>query len=314
MRPFRARHPLLTCGDPVAGVANASLGLVDVILDVDTGVDDALALLFAVRHPALRLLGVTCVSGNVGVDQVVINTLKVLDAAGAPADLPVASGATRPLIAAADLTRSVHGLDGLADLGLRNPSRHPVSLHAVELLRDTLERAIAPVTLVALAPLTNLALLLRMYPSVAASVGRVVCVGGSLYQTESSDFNLRSDPEAATIVLGFGLPVTLYGADVFYDVTIDRTDAARLVTASDIGAGLAGLLAAHQIARFGTGQAPLGDAGAVISLVAPDGLGTTRDSGHIEIATSVDSLRYRDMYLDTVMPSEHGQPAPVVTT
>ena len=96
------------------------------ILDVDTGVDDALALLFAVRHPALRLLGVTCVAGNVGVDQVVINTLKVLDAAGAPADLPVASGATRPMIAAADLNRSVHGLDGLADLGLRNPSRHPV--------------------------------------------------------------------------------------------------------------------------------------------------------------------------------------------
>lgn len=284
--------------------------MVDAILDVDTGVDDGLALLFAVRHPALRVLAVTCVTGNVGVDQVVINTLKVLDAAGAPANLPVAAGATRPLIAAADLTRSAHGLDGLADLGLRSSTRLPVSVHAVELLRDLLERAIAPVTLVCLGPLTNLALLLRLYPSAAASVGRMVCVGGSLYRTETADFNLRSDPEAATIVLGFGLPVTMYGADVFYDVTIDRTDAARLVTSPDPAAGLAGLLAAHQIARFGTGQAPLGDAGAVIALVAPDGLGTTRDSGHVEIATSVDAARYRDLFLDTLMPAEPGQAAP----
>jgi len=283
---------------------------VDVILDVDTGVDDGLALLFAVRHPALRVLAVTCVTGNVGVDQVVINTLKVLDAAGAPADLPVAAGATRPLIAAADVTRSAHGLDGLADLGLGSSTRLPVSVHAVELTRELLQEAIAPVTLVCLAPLTNLALLLRLYPSVAASIGRVVCVGGSLYRSDSADFNLRSDPEAATIVLGFGLPVTMYGSDVFYDVTIDRTDAAQLVTAPGGAAGLAGLLAAHQIARFGTGQAPIGDAGAVISLVAPEGLGTTRDSGHIEIASSVDSARYRGLFLDTLMPAEPDQVAP----
>ncbi|HKA69571.1 MAG TPA: nucleoside hydrolase [Actinomycetes bacterium] len=282
----------------------------DVILDVDTGVDDGLALLFAIRHPALRVLAVTCVTGNVGVDQVLINTLKVLDAAGAPADLPVAAGATRPLIAAADLTRSAHGLDGLADLGLRSSSRRPVSMHAVELLHQLLQPAIAPITLVCLAPLTNLALLLRLYPSVAASIGRVICVGGSLYRTDSADFNLRSDPEAATIVLGFGLPVTMYGSDVFYDVTIDRTDAARLVTSPDGAAGLAGLLAAHQIARFGTGYAPIGDAGAVISLVAPEGLGTTRDSGHVEIASSVDFGRYRDLFLDTLMPAEPGQVAP----
>ena len=118
------------------------------VLDVDTGVDDALALLFALRHPGLSVHAITCVAGNVGIDQVVINTLKVLDAAGAPMDLPVAAGAGRPLLASGDLTRSVHGLEGLADLGLPGPARLPVLEHAVELLYRTLGAATTPVALI----------------------------------------------------------------------------------------------------------------------------------------------------------------------
>ncbi|MFC4120011.1 nucleoside hydrolase [Nonomuraea zeae] len=85
--------------------------MTDLILDVDTGVDDALALLFAVRHPDLRLRAVSCVAGNAGLDQVVRNTLKVLDAAGAP-DVPVGAGATRPLIERARDAGHIHGADG----------------------------------------------------------------------------------------------------------------------------------------------------------------------------------------------------------
>ncbi len=174
----------------------------DVVLDVDTGVDDALALLFALRHPGLDVRAITCVAGNVGVDQVVINTLKVLDAAGAPVDRPVAAGAGRPLLAAADLTRSAHGMDGPADLGLPGPARLPVLEHAVDVLYRTLGTSTMPVTVISLGPLTNIALLLRMYPAVAARIGRLICVGGSAQQGDApSDFNLRSDPEAAAIVL-----------------------------------------------------------------------------------------------------------------
>jgi len=86
------------------------------ILDVDTGVDDAFAILFAARHPEINLIGVTCVDGNTNLKQVVINTLKVLDASEA-GDIPVGVGATRPLIDEPRYAEHVHGADGLADLG-----------------------------------------------------------------------------------------------------------------------------------------------------------------------------------------------------
>src|SRR5882757_8369019 len=133
--------------------------MTEIILDVDTGVDDALAILFAVRHPDLRLRAITCVAGNADVDQVVANTLRVLDAAGAP-DVPVARGADRPLLEPRRDARHVHGTDGMGDLGLPASARQPVAVHAVELLRREILAAPTPVTLITLAPLTNIALLL----------------------------------------------------------------------------------------------------------------------------------------------------------
>ena len=86
-----------------------------IILDVDTGVDDAFAVLFAAMHPGINLLGITCVDGNTNVDQVVANTLKVLDAAGAN-EIPVARGAVRPLLGESQYAEYVHGADGMGDL------------------------------------------------------------------------------------------------------------------------------------------------------------------------------------------------------
>ena len=146
-----------------------------IILDVDTGVDDACALLLADLHPDVDLRAVTCVGGNASVDNVVSNTLKVLDIAGRP-DVQVARGAHRPLIEPARDARHAHGHDGMADLGWpwsdrhsddRHPDdRHPDGQHAVELLRGLLSRAAdgepsGRITPVPLAPLTNIALLLR---------------------------------------------------------------------------------------------------------------------------------------------------------
>ena len=87
-----------------------------IILDVDTGVDDAFAVLFAAMHPGINLLGITCVDGNTNVDQVVANTLKVLDAAGAN-EIPVARGAVRPLLGVSQYAEYVHGADGMVILG-----------------------------------------------------------------------------------------------------------------------------------------------------------------------------------------------------
>ncbi|HEX4704420.1 MAG TPA: nucleoside hydrolase [Pseudonocardiaceae bacterium] len=258
--------------------------MAEIILDVDTGVDDALAILFAVRQPGLRLRAISCVAGNTDVDQVVANTLRVLDAAGASA-IPVARGAEGPLLEPRRDARHVHGADGMADLGLPASTRQPAGVHAVELLRKEILAAPEPVTLVTLAPLTNIALLLRTYPEVAGRLGRVMTMGGSASVGNASpvaEFNVWHDPEAAAIVFGAGLPMTMYGLDVFYDVSVPGSVAAELAASDEPGTSLAGRLMLFSAKRnsgdhrvLEAGAAGLGDAGAVCAVADPDGL-TTR--------------------------------------
>jgi pyrimidine-specific ribonucleoside hydrolase len=322
-----------------------NLAPVPIVLDVDTGVDDACALLFAARHPGLDLRAVTCVAGNADVDQVVHNTLTVLDAAGAGA-VPVAKGADRPLLEPARDARHVHGEDGMGDLEW--PRAHPsgpIAGHAVELLRDTMTAAVEAgekVTLVPLAPLTNIALFLRTYPHAAAGLGRVVFMGGSAgigNATAAAEFNVWHDPDAAAVVLSacheLGVPVTMYGLDVFYDVTVSLEQARELSAGrSGTAADLAGRLVEFSCGRRQGASATIGDAGAVCAVVDPAGLTTTRlpvrvelagtwtrgrtvvDSrtapgdlendphgvapAMVEVALAVDGKRYADLWLDTM--------------
>jgi pyrimidine-specific ribonucleoside hydrolase len=269
---------------------------VPVILDVDTGVDDACALLLAALHPGVELRAVTCVGGNAGVDEVVGNTLKVLDVAGRP-DVPVARGAARPLLEPVSHARHVHGDDGMADLGWPASGRLPDPRHAVELLRDLLSEAASKgpadlITLVPLAPLTNIALLLRTHPEASAGLREIVFMGGAAQvgnATASAEFNVWHDPEAAAIVLEaageLGIPVVMYGLDVFYDVRITRAQAVELVAVGGQGpAELAGRLIDFQCGRFGTPDATIGDAGAVCAVIDRAGLTTTRLPVRVELA------------------------------
>lgn len=269
---------------------------VPVILDVDTGVDDACALLLAALHPGVDLRAVTCVGGNAGLDDVVGNTLKVLDVAGR-ADVPVARGAARPLLEPVSDARHVHGDDGMADLGWPASDRHPDQRHAVELMRDLLCRAAAGgpagrITLVPLAPLTNIALLLRTHPEVAAGLREIVFMGGAAHvgnATASAEFNVWHDPEAAAIVLEaageLGIPVVMYGLDVFYDVRVSREQAAGLIAVGGRGpAELAGRLIDYQCGRFGQSDATIGDAGAVCAVLDRAGLTTTCLPVRVELA------------------------------
>ena len=257
-------------------------GPVPVIMDVDTGVDDAMSLLFAVRHPGIDLRAVTCVAGNAGVDQVAANTLYVLDAAGA-ADIPVARGAARPLLVPPADAAHVHGIDGLG--GFSRPSDRRLSaLPAVELLRRELMAAVGTgekITLVPSAPLTNIALLLRTHPEVAAGIERILFMGGSATVgnvTVAAEFNIWHDPEAAAIALTaageLDIPVTMYGLDVFNDVVITRDEAAELRRHLDPGAQLAGSLIEFACDTYDSDAATIGDAGTVCAVVDPDGLAT----------------------------------------
>jgi pyrimidine-specific ribonucleoside hydrolase len=266
---------------------------VPVILDVDTGVDDAFAVLLAARHPGLELRAVTCVAGNVDVDGVVRNTLTVLDAAGR-SDVPVGRGAERPLLDPARPARHVHGEDGMGDLGLPVPDRQADPRHAVELLRDVLLRAATekrPVTLVPLAPMTNIALLLRTYPEAAAGIGRIVFMGGAALvgnATAAAEFNIYHDPESAAVVLDAAaerqIPVTMYGLDVFYELKVTEAAIEELGSSPSASAQLAGRLLTFQLKRFGAGVGLIGDAGAVCSVIDPGGLTTRELPVRIELA------------------------------
>lgn len=243
-----------------------------IILDVDTGVDDAFAVLFAAMHPGINLLGITCVDGNTNVDQVVANTLKVLDAAGAN-EIPVARGAVRPLLGVSQYAEYVHGADGMGDLGIAPSHRRVDSRSAVELLRDLIEGSKDPVTLVPVAPLTNIALFLRAFPETAKKIHRIVLMGGSASAgnaTAAAEFNIWHDPEAAAIVFQSGVPITMYGLDVFMRPGITSEEAVRLKTSSDSAPHFAGSLIEAFIERLHISPITLGDYGAVACAIHPE--------------------------------------------
>lgn len=268
-----------------------------VILDVDTGVDDALAILLAVRHPALDVRAITCTGGNAPLTQVVSNTLRVLDAAGV-STIPVGAGAHRPLLEAPQHAAAIHGADGMADLGLplSRRARHPG--HAVELLRRTLIDSVEPVTIISLAPLTNIALLLRTHPAIVDRIERVVMMGGAVgtgNATAAAEFNVWHDPEAAAIVLSEGLDVLMYGLEPFYRVGVSHDDVQRLLAAEGTAPRLAGALLTHLIGidateeRVADDRVAIGDAGAVCAAIDPGPLVTRL--APVEVALSPGATR-----------------------
>ncbi|MGW7564878.1 nucleoside hydrolase [Streptomyces tendae] len=261
---------------------------IPVIIDCDTGIDDALALLLAVRHPRLDLRAVTCVAGNTDVAGVVRNTLTVLERAGAP-DVPVARGAERPLIEGVRTARHVHGADGMGDLGLPAPTRAPADVDAVTLLRREILASPRPVTLIPTAPLTNIALLLRTHPEVTGNIERIVFMGGAVATgnaTPVAEFNVWHDPEAAAILLTAGVPITMYGLDVFERVIVPGPDVRRLRASAEPGTRLAGELLAHRGPATGATDpgGGLGDAGAVCAVIDPAGLNTHRLPVEVSLA------------------------------
>lgn len=242
-----------------------------VLIDVDTGYDDALALLLALRSPALDVLGITCVAGNQRLPQVVTNTLKLMDVLGAAT--PVAAGMDRALVEMPRPPLSLHGNDGMADLDLPAPRATLQPEHAVDLMRRTLAAAAAPVTLICLAPLTNIAVFLRMYPHLHAKIGEIVVMGGTLAAhgntSPLAEFNVRADPEAASVVLGSGLNVRLYPLDVFRAIHFSRDEALAFVASDSPAAQVAGRILAFACDFFDRPTALVGDAGTVATVIEP---------------------------------------------
>jgi purine nucleosidase len=187
-----------------------------IIIDCDPGIDDALALAFAHGHPDLELRGITTVAGNVGLDLTTANALRVRDFVGMR-DVPVTPGCPGPLLRTALHARTVHGESGLGAARLPAASSGPADGHAVDYLARATAAEPGQITLIAIGPLTNVALALRRYPQLPDQVGDFVIMGGSAGRgnvTPAAEFNIAADPEAAAIVFGAGWTVTMIGLDV----------------------------------------------------------------------------------------------------
>jgi purine nucleosidase len=203
-----------------------------ILLDVDTGVDDALAIILAVRSPEFSLQGISTVNGNVDLARTTANTLTVLDVLDAP-PIPVAAGAAAPLARAGITAGDVHGGDGLGGAARTFlPSRRRAGEDAAGFILETIRRFPGALTLVATGPLTNVALAIRRDQDTMQRLRSLVVMGGAIRSPGNvgpvSEFNFAVDPEAAAIVLGAGLPLTLVPLDVTERVTLTR----RLVDAS----------------------------------------------------------------------------------
>ncbi len=203
-----------------------------IIIDTDPGIDDAMAIFFALNSPELELIGLTTIFGNGFTNLTTMNALRLLEIAGRP-DIPVAVGASQPI---ADHFSEpgvvVHGDDGQGNLHLPPPTTKPVEQNAVDFIIEQVMRAPREITLVPIGPLTNIALALQQEPRIAGAVREVVIMGGNAFCagniTPAAEANIFHDPEAADVVFGAGWPVTMVGLDVTQKTIMTRAQLEKL--------------------------------------------------------------------------------------
>jgi inosine-uridine nucleoside N-ribohydrolase len=245
-----------------------------IILDVDPGHDDAVAIMLACCAPELDLLAVTTVAGNVPLEKTTRNALRILSLIG-HTGVPLASGAASPLRRPLRTAEDIHGESGLEGPELPDPSFGRDVRHATELVAGTLRDAPEPVTLIPTGPLTNVATFLREHPELKARIARISLMGGSIglgNTTPAAEFNFYVDPEAAREVFESGLPITMSGLDVTHQAGAGPAETEKLRSLGQSGAVVAELLeyfAGTYNSVFGFDAPPLHDPVAVAAVLEP---------------------------------------------
>jgi purine nucleosidase len=202
------------------------------LIDTDTASDDAVAIIMALSEPSVKVLGLTTVAGNVGLQQATRNAL--LTAEICKSDVPVFAGADKPLNRAHDHAHWFHGKDGLGDHGYKAPKRKAEREHAVDAILR-LAKAEPGLTLVTLGPLTNIALALERDPKLAERIGRCVVMGGAPScegnVTPAAEYNIWVDPEAARAVFRSKLKIEMIGWHVSRGPSVLRDDEIEAIEA-----------------------------------------------------------------------------------
>lgn len=220
-----------------------------VVIDTDPGVDDAFALLLAMRSPELKIEAITAVAGNVPLELTLPNALRMAEIAGRT-DIPVAAGAKAPLLRRLVTAAYAHGENGLGGAVFPEPTIKPVAEPASTLIRSIVRKYPKEVTLITVGPLTNVAEALNSDAGLAELVRGVVMMGGSLSGgniTPAAEFNVYVDPEAARIVFQSGIPVTMVGLDVTRKTSLTDKHAGALEAAQNPASQAAAKIARHAI-------------------------------------------------------------------
>ena len=205
-----------------------------IIIDTDPGVDDTMAIFFALCSPELEVVGLTSIFGNVHTALATKNALRLLEIAGR-ADIPVAHGADDALTGDFEgPVPFVHGADGQGEINLPDPAAEPLNISAAQFIVEQLRAHPGEITLVPVGPLTNIALALRLEPRITEWVDEVVLMGGNALvpgnASPAGEANIRNDPEAADLVFGADWQVTMVGLDVTLRVHMSSEDIAEYAT------------------------------------------------------------------------------------
>lgn len=242
-----------------------------IIIDTDPGIDDALAIAIALFSDELDVRLITTVAGNVSLDHVTTNALRLLRFFNK--DVPVAKGAACPLLTEFVDASNVHGKTGMEGYDFPEPKEELLlQEHAVNAMRRVILESPEPITLVPIAPLTNLALLFALYPEVKKNIREIVMMGGSASRGNKgvmSEFNIGTDPEAAQMVFQSGVPIVMAGLDVGLKALVYPEDSEEIRQMGRVGDMAYQLFKRYRGGSFQTGL-KMYDSCAVAYLLCPE--------------------------------------------
>ncbi|WP_373356654.1 nucleoside hydrolase [Pseudoroseicyclus sp. CXY001] len=247
-----------------------------IIIDTDPGQDDAVAILLALASPELEVRAITAVAGNVPLALTQRNARIVCEIAGRT-DVPVLAGCDAPLKRPLVTAEHVHGKTGLDGVDVYEPELPLTEGHAVDRIIEELRAAPGEIILCPLGPLTNIAAALQKAPDIAGKIARIVLMGGAYFEvgniTPAAEFNIYVDPEAAAVVFGSGVPITVLPLDVTHKVltTRARIDAFRaLGRIGETVAAWTDFFERFDVAKYGGEGAPLHDPCVIAWLLKPE--------------------------------------------
>ncbi|AEQ50863.1 nucleoside hydrolase [Pelagibacterium halotolerans] len=311
-----------------------------ILIDTDPGMDDTLAIVLAIKSPAVDVMGISTVAGNYPIEVTTANALKTLELLDSR-EIPVARGMGKPLARPLPKDPFSHGSDGQAEIHLPAPGLEPVGSHGVDLIIDTVKANPGEVTIVTLGPFTNLAMAIMKAPEIVPMIAEVVSIAGSFGlnkyafanatgDTPQSEWNVYVDPEAAQQVFASGVKLRAVGLDVatHFDINFSEEQLAALKSSDRAEAH-----AAEKMVRFVQGRGfesycVLIDSMAVAAVIDPTLIGTVKarvgvetkgeltlgqtvaDFRHhhgwmhlpeIDVANSADYSRFLDLIMKTML-------------